>query len=79
MIVFEEPGPAEAVLLKLTQQIREEFEDAPGLRITIDDASRLWGLDKKTCGHVLARLLATGFLARGVDERYRQAWVRILE
>ena len=63
----------EAVLFKLARRIREEFEETPGLRISLSEASRFWGLDDTTCERVLARLLATGFLVRGVDERYRQA------
>lgn len=58
---------------KLAQRIREEFEEAPGLRITLDEASRFWGLDEDTCGQVLSHLLTTGFLAKDVDERYRQS------
>jgi len=73
MITSETDHRVEAVLIKLAQRIREEFEEAPGLRITLHDASRFWGLDETTCEQVLARLLATRFLARGVDGRYRQA------
>jgi hypothetical protein len=62
----------EAVLVNLVQRIREEFEEAPGLRITVREAARFWGLDEETCGQVLGQLLAVGFLARGGDERYRQ-------
>jgi hypothetical protein len=64
---------AERVLMKLAQRIREEFEEAPGLRITVPEGSRFWGLEEKTCGEVLARLVAAGFLARSADDRYRQA------
>jgi hypothetical protein len=63
----------ERAFVKLVQRIREEFEEAPGLRITVSEGSRFWGLDEGTCDQVLGRLLATGFLAKGVDERYRQA------
>jgi hypothetical protein len=63
----------EVALFKLARWIREEFEETPGLRITVSEASRFWGLDDTTCEEVLARLLAAGFLVRGVDERYRQA------
>jgi len=62
----------QAVLVNLVQRIREEFEEAPGLRVTVTEAARFWGLDAETCGHVLAQLLASGFLARGGDGRYRQ-------
>ena len=63
----------ERAFVKLVQRIREEFEEAPGLRMTVSEGSRFWGLDEGTCGQVLGRLLAAGFLAKGVDERYRQA------
>jgi Fic family protein len=58
---------------KLVQRIREEFEEAPGLRVTLSEAARFWGLDLATCERVLTELLSAGFLARGADERYRQA------
>jgi hypothetical protein len=64
---------AELALMKLAQRIREEFEEAPGLRVTVREGSRFWGLEERTCAEVLARLLATGFLARSADDRYRQA------
>jgi hypothetical protein len=60
-------------MIKLTQVIREEFEEAPGLRISVEEAARFWDLDQETCGQVLARLLTAGFLAKGVDGRYRPA------
>lgn len=59
-------------LTKLAQRIREEFEEAPGLRITVREASRFWGLDEDTCGLVLAHLQTTGFLAKDGTERYCQ-------
>lgn len=55
---------------KLVQRIREEFEDAPDLRMTVSEAARFWALDFATCEYVLKELLRTGFLARGPDERY---------
>jgi Fic family protein len=57
---------------KLVQRIREEFEDAPHIRLTVNEAARFWGLDLATCDRVLKELLRTGFLTRGVDERYGQ-------
>jgi len=59
-------------LLKLTQRIREEFEESPGLRVTVDEGARFWGLDEQTCELVLSALVANGFLARGRDQRFRQ-------
>ena len=66
-------SPADAGLIKLVQRIREEFEEAPGLRITIGEAARFWGLDETTCERVLARLLSAGFLVAGGDRRYWMA------
>ena len=64
---------ATRALIQLTQRIREEFEESPGLRVTIDEGARFWGLDDDVCELVLAELLEDGFLSRGSDQRYRQA------
>ena len=61
------------MLFKLVQRIREEFEEAPGLRFTLGEAARFWGLDEDTCRRVFARLLAAGFLAMDLDGRYAPA------
>lgn len=60
------------MLFKLVQRIREEFEEAPDLRVTIGEAARFWALDEETCRRVLGRLLASGFLAIDFDGRYVQ-------
>jgi len=60
-------------LAKLTQRIREEFEEAPGLRVAIDEGARFWGLDEQTCEQILSRLSAAGFLVRGED----RVWSRL--
>jgi len=56
---------------KLVQRIREEFEEIPGLRLTVREASRFWALDETTCGLVLAELETSGFLALGRDNRFQ--------
>ena len=55
---------------KLVQWIREEFEAAPGLRLSVREAAAFLGLDLATCEHVLVQLLRAGFLAQGPDGRY---------
>lgn len=61
--------------MNLVQRIREEFEEAPGLSITMREAARFWGLDEPTCERVLAELLAAGFLAKGSTKRTdRHEW-----
>jgi hypothetical protein len=56
---------------KVVQRIREEFEEMPGLRLTVHEASRFWALDEDTCELVLTELATQGFLARGVDNRFQ--------
>ena len=55
---------------KLVQRIREEFENAPHLRMTVSEAARFWALDRATCERVLSELLRVGFVVRGPDQRY---------
>ena len=65
--------PLTAVPVKLVQRLREEFEEAPGLRLTIGEAARYWGLDEATCALVLRELRPHGFLIKGADGRYRES------
>jgi Fic family protein len=46
------------------QRIYNEFLEMPGLRVTCQQAQRLWGLDRQTCLDVLDTLVDAGFLAR---------------
>ena len=39
----------------------------------MEEAARFWDLDEEACAQALARLLTAGFLAKGVDDRYRPA------
>lgn len=45
-------------------RIRGEYLEMPGLRLTIEQAARLWHVDDATCAAVLARLVADRFLTR---------------
>jgi hypothetical protein len=44
----------------------------PGMRLTIEQAMRLWDLDRQTCSDLLASLVAAHFLEVGGDGRYRK-------
>jgi hypothetical protein len=57
---------------RLVQLIREEFERAPDLRITVSEGARFWALDRATCEQILQELLRVGYLVMGTDARYRQ-------
>jgi len=62
--------PAIGVLI---QRIREEFDEAPGLQITVEEGVRFWALDPETCAMVLSVLHNAGFLVRTQDGRYHRA------
>jgi hypothetical protein len=47
---------------ELVGRIRAEFLEMPGLRLTIAQASRLWGLDERACRHVVDVLIGASFL-----------------
>ncbi len=46
----------------LVWRIRAEFEEMPGLRLTLRQAARLWGLDQEACRAVVDALVGTSFL-----------------
>ena len=48
----------------LVTRVRGEYVEMPGLRLTFEQACRLWQLDGPTCGVVLQLLIAEGFLVR---------------
>jgi hypothetical protein len=52
------------------QRIRGEYLEMPGLRLTVRQAQRLWGLDEETCVRSLERLVETRFLARAQGGSY---------
>ncbi len=53
----------------LINRVRSEFIEMPGLRLRLDQAQRLWNLDRASCEHVLRSLVEAKFLGR-VDEVY---------
>lgn len=48
----------------LVGRVRGEFLEMPGLRLTLEQARRLWRLDDIVCDAVLAALIDAHFLAR---------------
>jgi hypothetical protein len=54
---------------RLLARIRREFQDHPGIAVTLPQAQVLWSLDKRLCTEVFDDLTAEGFL-RQVDNVY---------
>lgn len=65
--------PMIAPQLDLVIRIRGEFHEMPGLRLSLDQAVRLWALDRYSCQTVLERLVDAGFLVRDDRGLYRRA------
>jgi hypothetical protein len=52
---------------EVVRRVRGEYLEMPGLRLTPEQARRLWRLDKRSCDAVLGVLVADQFLARTAD------------
>lgn len=59
--------------IDLLNRVRGEFHEMPGLRLSFDQAVRLWALDRPTCEVVLDRLVSVGYLMRDARGHYRKA------
>jgi hypothetical protein len=55
-------SPAE--LHAAVERVRGEFLEMPGLRLTVAQAARLWGLDVTACEEVLDVLIRSSFLKK---------------
>jgi hypothetical protein len=54
----------------LISRIRVEYQSLPGLKLTVEQARRLWAVDDATCGAALEALIAEGFLHRTGTGKY---------
>ena len=49
----------------LVDRVKAEFNEMPGLRLTVAQATRLWGLERTLCLTVVETLVRTSFLRWG--------------
>ena len=49
------------------RRVRAEFLEMPGLKLTVWQAQRLWGVDRSTCEAVIETLTEAQFLSRTRD------------
>jgi hypothetical protein len=47
----------------ILQRVRAEFDEMPGMRLTVRQASRLFGLEHETCRAVIDRLVGAAYLS----------------
>jgi hypothetical protein len=69
MYVEAKPRPAPR-LNDLIALIRSEYREMPGLSLTLEQAQRLWSLDRSTCITVFERLVQMGALRTTKRGRY---------
>ena len=63
-------APGSAPSSQLLTRIRSEYREMPGLRLTVLQARRLWGIDILTCSAALSSLTSSGFLSTTRDGAY---------
>ena len=52
-------------------RVRGEYREMPGMRLTVEQAMRLWGLDRSTVTGLFQTLVAGRFLETDGSGRYR--------
>ena len=57
----------------LLRRARGEYREMPGMRLTFEQAMRLWNIDRQACATVLNSLVASRFLEIDGFGRYRKA------
>jgi hypothetical protein len=55
---------------RLAARIRGEYLEMPGLRLTLSQAQRLFGLDAALCSRVFDVLTRDGLLSQGADNHF---------
>ena len=53
--------------------VRSEYLEMPGLRLTLAQAQRLWGLDRARAETLLGALVETAFLTRDAKGMYSRS------
>jgi len=59
--------------LDVLRRVKGEYLEMPGLRLTIAQAQRLWGLDRSVCDALLGALVEAKFLFRTRDGAFVRA------
>jgi hypothetical protein len=56
--------------MRLRQRVRAEFLEMPGLKLTLAQAARIFGVDTPQSAALLSELVDEGFLARDARGAY---------
>jgi Fic family protein len=63
---------SEPMRSKVIQRIQAEYMEMPGLKLTLPQAARLFGVSAHESQRVLSELMACGFLGRDQKGAYRR-------
>ncbi len=55
----------------LVQRVQREFDEMPGTSLTLQQATRLFGIAPDICQRILQELVTEGALRQGADLKYR--------
>ena len=64
------PGPSEPIRSDIVQRIHAEYVEMPGLKLTLPQAVRLFGVNTDESQRLLSELTESGFLRRDQDGSY---------
>jgi hypothetical protein len=54
------------------ERLKDVYSETPDVRLSLDEASSISGLDRHSCGHILAALVDVRFLTRDATGTYRR-------
>ncbi len=57
----------------LVRRILAEFDDMPGMTLSLKQAGRFLGIDEKACARILTALTREGYLRRNPNLQYGRA------
>jgi hypothetical protein len=66
----QDPDTTARVAATLIGRVRNEYLEMPGLKLTPQQAARLWGVERAVSDQILAALANCGFLFRNRDGAY---------
>ena len=64
------PTTTDAGVGRLMDQVQAEYNEMPGLSVTLRQAQRLWAVDRETCEEALKGLTASGVLRMTAKGRF---------
>jgi hypothetical protein len=71
MPVVERRNPA--ARQALVTRVQGEFDEMPGTSLTVEQATRLFGMRNDVCVRILGELVTRGMLKRSADNRFRRS------